>query len=306
MEFLTLINKMIVFLTLMLVGYVFARRGLADVAFSRTASKLVVNIYMSATILKSVFDLQISIGLRELGGVVLVMALMMLFCFALGYLVTRLMRIDRERAPVFELLCSLSNTVFIGLPVADALFGAQAVFYVSMSNIPFNVILYTYGVWLLKSGRRSEKMNVKSILSVPLVVTLIAVLIMIVKPPIPAVLRELVNVASGATTPLSMLVIGASLGTVSLLDAFRNKKLYVASFTRLILAPVLVALLFRLFVSDPVLLMTCVILAACPSAVMITVLSIQYDRDYVFSSEGVLHSTVLSMLTIPLLLYFLM
>jgi len=305
MEFFTLVNKMIVFLALMLIGYVCARRGIADAVFTKTVSRLVINVYMSATILKSVFDLQISIGLRELGGVVLTMALMMVFCFALGFLATKLLRIDREHAPIFELLCSLSNTVFVGLPVADALFGAQAVFYVSMSNIPFNLILYTYGVWLLKSGKQSGRMRLRDMLSVPLVVTLIAVLIVIVKPPVPTVLRELANTMAGATTPLSMLVIGSSLGTVSLLDAFRNKRLYAASFIRLILAPVLVALLFRPFVGDPVLLVTCVILAACPGAVMITVLSIQYGRDYVFSSEGVLHSTFLSMFTIPALLYFL-
>ena len=61
----------------------------------------------------------------------------------------------------------------------------------------------------------------------------------------------------------------------------------------------------RLLTSDPVLLTTAVVIAASPSAVIVSVLTIQYGRDAIFTSEGILHSTVLSMLTIPLIVYLL-
>ena len=87
-----------------------------------------------------------------------------------------------------------------------------------------------------------------------------------------------------------------------MLEAFRNPKLAVLSFVRLILIPVITWLICRLITNDTVLLMTAMIIAASPSAVMITILSIQYGQDSVFSSEGVLHTTVCSMVTIPLLI----
>ena len=110
---------------------------------------------------------------------------------------------------------------------------------------------------------------------------------------------------SGATMPLSMMVIGASLGSVSLLDAFRNGRLYLASAVRLLLVPLVTWAVLRFFISDPELLMTMVIVAACPSAILITVLSVQYGRDAVFAAEGTLQNTTLSLITIPLLILLL-
>ena len=123
--------------------------------------------------------------------------------------------------------------------------------------------------------------------------------------PVPGAVRSLISAMSGATMPLSMLVIGASLGTVSLLDAFKKGRLYLVSAVRLLLIPLLTWALLRCFVSDQELLMTMVIIAACPSAILITVLSIQYDRDAVFAAEGTLQNTALSLVTIPLLIWML-
>ena len=106
---------------------------------------------------------------------------------------------------------------------------------------------------------------------------------------------------SAATMPLSMIVIGSSLGSVSLLDAFKKGKLYLMCVLRLLLCPLLVWLLAGLITDDLMLRVTATIIAAAPSGVVVSVLAIQYDRDAVFTSEGVLLSTVFSMLTIPLI-----
>ncbi len=303
MEITALVHKMIILVVIMVIGYVCARRGYTDAAFTKAISKLVVNVFVTGTILKSVFSIQESIGLQEMGGALLLLSLTMLFCFLVGIVVTRLLRIDKEHAGIFVLLSSLGNTMFIALPVAEAVLGPLAVFYVSISCIPFNLLLYTYGVWRLMGGGSGAKLSLKNILTVPLITTLVGLVIFALRPPIPAVVRELADTLSGATAPLSMLVIGTSLGGVKLLDAFRIPQLYLASLTRLLLAPVLVALLGRLVIADPTLLTTCVIIAASPGAVLISSLCIQCGRDVVYSSEGVLQSTALSMVTIPLILY---
>ena len=106
--------------------------------------------------------------------------------------------------------------------------------------------------------------------------------------------------------PLSMIVIGSSLGSVGLLDAFRNWKLYIMCLIRLLICPLLVWLLTGLVTQDIVLRVTSTIIAASPSGVVVSVLAIQYDRDAVFTSEGILLSTVFSMLTIPLVVYMIM
>ncbi len=185
----------------------------------------------------------------------------------------------------------------------EELFGSTAVFYCSLSCIPYNLLLYTYGVWRLKSGGEGGGIKLRDVLSVPLLATTVALLIFIFKPPVPAVLRELAGTMSGATMPLSMIVIGSSLGSVSLFAAFKDWRMYLVSFLRLAAAPFLVWLVCHFITADPVLLTTAVIIAASPCAVVVSVLTIQYGRNAIFTSEGILHSTVLSMLTIPVIVY---
>ena len=306
MEMSALLNKMLVFLVLLVIGYVPARRGSLSRDAIKAISSLTMNVFLTASILNSVLSSQQDMGWSELGTVFLVFWIMQILGYAVAWLVTRAVPVDRERKPVFELLMSMGNSMFIGLPIVQALFPeSHAVFYVSLSCLPFNILLFTYGVWRLQSGRRNAHLRPKDILSVPLLAALAAVILFLVQPPVPEAVSSLISTVAGGTVPLSMIVIGASLGSVSLLDAFKNWRLYVISFVRLLLIPVLTWLVCRLLTNDPVLLMTATIVAGCPCAVVITVMANQYNRDSVLCAEATLQSTALSMATIPLLVYLL-
>lgn len=304
MEISALINKMVLFVVFMVIGYVLARSGRAGKDFTKAASSLVLNVFMCATIINSVVSSEAELSGADLVHVLLVMTAALLLCYALAAAAARLIPVGRDKTPEFELITAVPNSMFIALPVVDSVFGPTGVFYCSLSCIPFNVLLYTYGVWRLKSGAEGG-LRLKDMVSIPLAATFVALLVFIFKLPVPALIRELLSAASGATMPMSMIVIGASLGSVSLLAAFRDWRLYICGLFRLVAAPLLVYALCGLITADPVLLMTAVIMSAAPGAVVITVLSIQYGRDEVFTSEGILHCTVVSMLTIPLLVYFL-
>ncbi len=301
MELSTLLGKMLVFAVLMLIGYLMARRGAIGPAFTRTASSLVLNVFMVGTILNSMISTGAERDLSNLPEIILMTFMMTLIGYATAWLVTRLVRIEPDNAPSFEILMGVGNSMFIALPIAGALYGAYAVFIVSLSCIPFNVFLYSYGVWRIR-GTESGKLRVKDMFSIPLIATLLGLLILVLDLSVPKVIVDIFSSLSGATMPMSMMVIGASLGSVSLLDAFRNPKLAILSSVRLILIPILTWVICRFLTDDPVLLMTCMIIAASPSAVIVSVIAIQYGRDGVFASEAVQHSTICSIVTIPLLI----
>ena len=298
-----LLDKMFIFAVLMVLGYVLARRGVLGQGFGKAASFLVLNVFMAAAILNSVLTVELTMSWAELGRTMLVLCVMQLLGYVVAALLIRLFPRNPEQEPCLELLMSMGNSMFIALPIVDGLLGPQAVFFVSLSCIPFNVLIYTYGVWRLKG--RGTRLRVKDMLSVPLVVTLLSLLIFLLRIPVPGILRGLIGAAAGASMPMSMIVIGATLGSVSLLDAFKNGKLYAVSAVRLLLIPLLTWLVCRSMTADPVLLLTAVIIAGCPSAVLVTVLSVQYGRDAVLTAEGTLQNTLLSMLTIPLLVWLL-
>ena len=303
MDISALLTKMAIFVVLMVIGYLCARKGVLSRDFTRGASKLVINVFMSATILNSVINSAIELSGRELAEATVVLSV----CMVVGYIVAavacRLMKYDREHEPLFELQTAVMNNMFIALPVAEQLFGPIAVFYCSLSCLPYNLLLYTYGTGRLSGIDGKGKFSIKDFFSIPLIATLAAVLIFVLRLPVPGVMKELCASMSGATMPLSMIVIGSSLGSVSLLDSFKDKKMYIMSALRLLLIPLIVWLLTGLITDDFVLKTTALIIAASPSAVVVSVLTIQYGRDSIFTSQGILLSTVLSMFTIPVIVY---
>lgn len=294
-----LLTKMFIFIVLMVIGYVFARKGSVGKEFSRGLSSLVINLFMSASIINPVLNAELNLEPAALLNVMLVLSLTMVIAYIIAAIAARLVPVQKDNKAQFLLLIAVMNNMFVALPVVEQIYGAQAVFYCSLSCIPFNVLLYTYGVWHLKGGSGGG-IRIKDILSIPLIATFTALLLFITKIPVPEALCQLCATIAGGTMPLSMLVIGVSLSSVSLLDAFKNKLMYVSSFLKLVAAPVITWLVCRFFTADPMLLNVAVIIAACPTGIVTTVLSIQYGKDPVFTSEGILQSTALSMATIPM------
>ena len=297
---LPLIQKLLLFIVLMLVGYIGSRRGMLGPDFARSASKLTLNVFMSATILYSVVNNPPVMDGGELAWSLLVAFLVLALGYVVSALITRMLPLSKERAPIFELLVSVMNPMFIGVPVAELLLGSQGVFYIALQNAFFNLLLFTYGVWRLKAGDRG-KLRLGDIVTVPLIVTVLGVVIFALRLPCPAFLKDMLAVVSPATMPMSMVVIGASLGRVRLIDAFTEKSLYLVSALRLLLMPLLTWLLFLVLPADPILRSAMLIVSACPSGIIVSILCIQHGKDYEYSSKGILLDTALSMLTIPLM-----
>lgn len=304
MDVSVLIPKMIVFVVLMVIGYLCAKSNFAGREFTKDASKMLINVFMTATIINSVLVSDARLSGGELLRVMLMLCLSVGVCWVVGAVSCRLLRLG-DKAPLFELLIAVMNNMFIALPVVEPIFGSQAVFYCALSCIPFNVLLYTFGIYRLQGGGGSA-VRVKDIFSVPLLATVVALVIFLLHPPVPPVVKELASTMSAATMPLSMIIIGSSLSSVSLLDAFKKGKLYLMCAIRLLLCPLLVWLLAGLLTDDLLLRTTATVIAASPSGIIVSVLTIQYDRDAVFTSEGILLSTVFSMLTIPLIVSFIL
>ena len=302
MEFAPLMNKMLVFIIMMVIAWWLARRGVLTPDFTRIASRLVLNVFMTGTILSSMISTGEEMGLGNLADVVILTTVTMVIGYLIAAIVARVVPLSGDHRPVYELLVAVGNSIFIAMPIAQSLYGPYAVFVCSVSCIPFNAFLYSYGVWRLKSGSGEVRLHLKEIFSIPLIVTLIGIVIILLRIPVPQAARDVLTTLGGATVPMSMMVIGASLGSVTLLDAFKNPKFAVLSVMRLLVIPVITWAVCRMMTSDTVLLMTCMLIAAAPCAVIVSVVTMQCGRDAVFASEGVQYSTVCSMITIPLLI----
>lgn len=295
-----LLVKLSTILIIIAIGYVGARRGYFSKEFTKTASSLTMNVMLTALVLDSVFNGLPDISGAELARLLLISTVSMVIMYIVGFLFALPFRKNKSRASIIEPLIAAPNTMFIAAPIVRELYGGTAMFYLIITCIPFNVLLYTYGVWRVGHGG-NVKLSMRDIITLPLIASFAALIVAVFRIKAPELICDLCSVVGAATVPMSMIVIGASLGAVRIRDAFANPLTYFASFVRLIVCPIVIWLALRPFVTDTVLLNTMIMNAAVPSAVVIAVLAIQYDRDPELAAEGVLASVLLSVVTIPLI-----
>ena len=290
MQMSALLTKMALFVIVILIGMFGARKKILTKDFNRGLSWLIVNVFIVAAIINSVISMDASdIALGELGIILLISSLTYVVLYLLGALTVRLLRVDEGKAPQLELLMSAINNLFV---------------IIALGCIPFNLLLYSYGIARLRG--KGGKFRVKDILSTPLVATLAAVLLFALRIPVPTPVRSILSSLSAATVPMSMLLVGSSLGNVDLGKALRDKSMFLLTAERFVLAPLVVFLLMKLICGDEVLRGAMVITAASPSAILVTALSLQTGRSGEYSSEGITVTTLLSMITIPLTVYLLL
>jgi len=227
----------------------------------------------------------------------------------IAYGLTLLMKPDRPLRGVYQMLLIFGNVSFMGFPVVQALFGEQAIFYINILNIPFTLMIFTYGVRLLSVGKQGGgALKISHFLSPGFLAAVISLLIYFLRIPVPSMIAGTLGLVGGLTTPLSMLVIGSMIANFSFRDLFLEKKLFLLSLLKLIAMPIAGFAVARLLFSDPIMIGTITLSLAMPAGTLCAMVSRQYGNDLQANTAalGVFITTVLSLLSIPLVILVLL
>ena len=307
MTWLIVLEKMIMLVLLMVVGFGAAKAGWVDGDFSQKASRLVMNVFVVGLIVSSVVNTEPIMTNRELAVAVFSVFLVFFLGGILGWIAARVLRFRGRDRNVAWLSVFFMNNVFIGFPVVEALFGGEAIFCASLSNLPFNLLLYTVGVAYLQAGEGRGRVKLREVFSIPLVATLLAIVLFLFQVPVPELVVDTCKTLGAATVPVSMIIVGISLSHVPIREALLDGKAYAVSLVKLILCPLVTWAVLRLFLDPGSLIFgVLVVIAACPSAAMITILSVRFGADDTLASKIKFLSTVLSAVTLPLMTYLLL
>lgn len=296
-------RQMCMIFLLIAVGYIACKRGIVDALSGKMISAVVVNICNPALMLTSVL---------ESGGGISNEKLLLATGAALGIYVCLLVigkvmpvflaRNDLERDQ-YALMALFGNVGFIGIPVVSAVLGTEVLIYVIICIIIFNILIYTYGRYLVDRHSKKDAAHPKGIVNTGTVVGVACVLIFLVKPHLPEVLVKSVGYMGSATTFLSMLVIGISLADMPLGKIFRELRLYIYILVRHILIPVGMGWGLKILLGDPDMVGTFVLLIAMPVANMPLMMCEETGVDGTLLSKGIVLSTLCSLITIPLVVY---
>ena len=305
MELSSLFETCFVILALMLVGFIGVRRGLYPAGFSKAASFLIVNVFLVGTVFQSICGGGAGFTAAELPHVLWIVTLAILLCYVLGLATLRLFGRRLCADASLELSISVMNNLLIGLPILQAVYGPTAVLYVGLTSLPFNLLLYTYGVWRLGTDRQNGGFRARDIFSPCVLATLAALVFFVLDLPVPGALGRLFSAVGACSMPLSMIVIGITMGSEDLRKAVADRRVYLIALVRLILAPALTWLLLGFLTDNVLLLKSCVVVAGCPTGIVVPILTLRSGRDATLASNAVIVTTLFSLVTLPALLLLL-
>ena len=145
-------NQMVILFLLLLAGFGANKLGIVDAAFNKTFSGLIINVTTPALILYSVMGGEKALGIREIVLLLGASLASFLFVIVLSKAFPKPLGMKGRDGDTFRLMLIFSNTAFMGFPVVAALMGTEALFYAAIYNMPFNFLMYSYGVRLVSGG----------------------------------------------------------------------------------------------------------------------------------------------------------
>ncbi|MCF0145000.1 MAG: AEC family transporter [Eubacterium sp.] len=147
-----------------------------------------------------------------------------------------------------------------------------------------------------------SRSRLKKVLLSPIIITSFAAIVLaLIKIQVPDVISNPITLLGNITTPASMIVIGASLAAMPFKEMFGDPKIYVLSAIKLLLVPIVIFLIFRLFLDNPVFLGVSTVITSMPVAAMGQMYSIEYQGNERMMARAIFLTTACAVVTIPLM-----
>ncbi len=295
------VSQIISLFIIMLIGYIMGKRGVIDDYAKTRFTRLVINISLPAQILKAFVSNQ---GIVSNSEVLLVFGITILayaFYAIFGVLFNVILRVPKGKRGVYLFMMMFGNVAFMGFPLIEAIYGEEALIYAVIFNVIFNVLVYSLGIIMVGKREDGIKFDPKKLFNMPLISASLSIVLYFAKVQIPNVVMDSLNFLGNVTTPVAMLILGATIAAMPIRELFDEWRIYIFTGVKLLLMPILMVLFMQyLPISSDVIRGTVIVLSATPVATNATMLAIEYDGDMALTSKGIFFTTLLCMLTIPL------
>ena len=301
MDIMLVVNRMIQLFVMIGVGFVVARANLIQENFNQHLTKFVLNLTMPCMIISSVISSQShQLALRD----IMLSTILLVFILPLfAYLCIRLLSLKKHQG-LYMFMMMYPNVGFIGFPLLQSIFGVESILSTAVINMGFNLSLFTLGIIVMTYGQNQRpNIDIKNLLSPGVISSLLAIFIYVLKIEMPQVIANPISLIGSMTTPLAMIIIGSTLSVYKLKDIFSDIKVYLF----IIFIDIIVHIIFFPFISllihDTMIQGMTFIILAMPVANGAVLFAKTYNQDEFLAAKTVFISTMLAIVTIPLLVY---
>ena len=297
---------MMTLFALVIVGFVAGKLGYLGGDFDRQLSRLVINITCPALILSSAMTGQLP-DRRYILPLLAISVITYVVLTAVAFLLPRYLTRQQQDEGVVGFALMFGNVGFMGYPVVASIFGHEAVFYAAVLNVVNTFAVFTIGTVLVTGSSEVEgsRFQKKVLYSTPMLAAYLTMAIVALEiDNIPAFVSQPLTMLGNITVPAALLIIGSSMSQLSLRTMLGNRTVYLTTLFRLVILPVAVYYLTSLLGFSDFVVNINTLVIAMPVATYGTILCLKYGRDTTVITEVTFITTLLSMLTIPLLVTF--
>ena len=287
---------------IMVVGYILRKRNVFDEAANVRFTRLIIYVSLPAQIIKAFASNQGIVSDREVLLMFGISALTYLLYAIIGALFIIMFRVPSKKKGIYLFMMMFGNVGFMGFPLTEALLGEEALIYAVIFNVIFNLLVYSVGIFMISRTEGEFKFPIKKLLNMPLISAVISIVLYFCKIQLPEVVVQSLDYMGNVTTPVAMLILGSTIAGMAWEELFDEWRIYIFTVFKLLVIPVIVIGILR-FVPDinPLIQGSLILLSATPVATNTTMLTIEYGGDMKLASKGIFFTTLLCMLTIPLI-----
>ena len=288
---------------IVIVGYMAGRLGYMGGEFDRKLSSLVINWTCPALILSSAMTGELP-DRRFILPLLAISVVTYLVLTGVAFWLPRFLTRRKDDEGVVGFAMMFGNVGFMGYPVVASIFGHEAVFYAAVLNVVNTFAVFTVGTILVtgKGEVEGPHFQKKVLYSTPMLSAYLTMLIVALEiDNIPACISQPLTMIGDITVPAALLIIGSSMSQLPLRALMGNATVYITTVMRLVVVPVAMYFLCLLLGFDPYVVNINTVVIAMPVATYGTILCLKYNRDTSLMAEVTFITTLLSMITIPLL-----
>lgn len=295
-----IMKQMLVLFMMMLIGLIACKKQIITSNTNKALSGIVVNISNPALMLSSVVGNYELAEAKDLILAVIVAISMFVILMVLAWLVPKLLKAGQNQAGIYSVMTVFSNIGFMGFPIISSLYGREALLYASIFLLPYNLLIYTYGIQRLNQTKENEKINLKQILNIGVLASILTIVLYLFKVHINGWIGDSLVMLSDLTAPLSMMIIGASFAEIDIRDLIKDKRLVLFSLMKQFIIPLIVGWFMLIYIQNSLIAGITVIMLATPVGSMCAMIARTYERDCEIVSKGIVLTTVASLISIPL------
>ncbi len=296
--FILTVNQLINMFTFMAVGFFMRKKKIGGEGVSAALSALLVNIFLPALVFLNfsenfrIKDIAENITFLWFG----IGSIAVTFFVAKG--LSKIFAKNQMQKDVYMYSFLIPNLGYMGYPLVEAVFGEQALFYMLVFVIPYNIMIYTYGMYILNPNR---EFSIKKLLNPSIIAMILGIIAGIFEVNVPGVVKDVLTSAKGCMSPSAMILTGFVLASAPVKPLLKDAKLYAAALLRGIVIPGVALILLLLCGAPKMCILIVVATLSLPMGLNSVVFPEAYGGDGLTGAKTSYVSNMLCLITLPVM-----